>query len=81
MNYDYDDEDDDDDAIPHLLLAGPDCPGTARLFPTEMVKLVLWLHWLACLLGLGGRPTGLIGGRILSLEPLRELVVGLGILL
>ena len=58
----------------HLLVAGPDWPGTARLLPTEMVKLLLWLHWLACLLGLAG-------SLILSLDPPRELAVGLGILL
>ena len=68
---------------PHLLVAGPGWPGTARLFPTEMVKLELLLHWLACLFGLGGRLTGLVltGSRILSRDPPREFAVGLGILL
>ena len=53
------------------------------MFPTEMVKLELLLHWLACLLGRGGRLTGLVltGSRIRSREPPRELAVGLGILL
>ena len=56
----------------HLLADGPTWPGTTRLLPTDVVKLVDLLHWLACLLGLRGpegRPTGLMGSRIRSLEP------------
>ena len=53
------------------------------MFPTEMVKFELLLHWLACLFGLGGRLTGLVltGSRILSRDPPSEFAVGLGILL
>ena len=56
----------------HLLAEGPTWPGTTRLLPTEVVKLLDLLHWLACRLGLrgpDGRPTGLIGSRMRSLEP------------